>query len=72
MKYLSLLRVKDVENTIFGMGVSGFPFSKVSKLLINLQLIEVPSRIIGTMLKSEFVLFLGIQLKRIENIRFSY
>ena len=57
MKYLLLLRVKNVENTIFGMGVSWFPFSKVSKLLINLQLIEAPSRIMGTMLKSEFVLF---------------
>ena len=57
MKHLLLLRIKDVENTIFSMGVLGFPFYKVSKLLINLQLIKAPSAIIGTMLKSEFVLF---------------
>lgn len=52
MKYLLLLKRKDVEKTIFGMGVLGFPFSKVSKLLINSQLIEAPSAIIGIMLKS--------------------
>ena len=51
------LRIKKVENPIFGIGILGFNFSKVSMLLVNSQLTEEIPSTIETMSTSRFIDF---------------